>query len=153
MALQAEARVIAAMTAATERRLLQILVAIASLVPLSMGTLSIIRSASVLRGVGQPLPIDLDSHYRYLSGLLLGIGIAFVASLPKIEAHGTLFRTLGFVILVGGLARLVSLLQAGVPGPGHQFGLVMELVVVPLIVLWQARIERLSQPNPGGIPR
>ena len=131
------------MTSATERRLLQIAVALASLVPLSMGTLSVLRSADVLRGVSQPLPIDLDSHFRYLSGLLLGIGIAFVASIPAIERRRTLFRTLGFVILIGGLARLVSLLQAGVPGPGHQFGLAMELIVVPLIVLWQARIERL----------
>lgn len=131
------------MTRTTERRLLQIAVALASLVPLSMGTLSVLRSADVLRGVSQPLPIDLDSHFRYLSGLLLGIGIAFVASIPAIERRGTLFRTLGFVILIGGLARLLSLLQAGVPGPGHKFGLVMELIVVPLIVLWQARIERL----------
>jgi hypothetical protein len=131
------------MTRATERRLLQIAVALASLVPLSMGTLSVLRSADVLRGVSQPLPIDLDSHFRYLSGLLLGIGIAFVAAIPTIERHGTLFRTLGFVIVIGGLARLLSLLQAGMPGPGHQFGLAMELIVVPLIVLWQARIERL----------
>jgi hypothetical protein len=131
------------MTPAAERRLLQIAVAAASLVPLSMGTLSIIRSADVLRGVSHPLPVDLDSHYRYLSGLLLGIGLAFLASLPRVEARGALFRTLGFVIVIGGLARLVSLLQSGVPGPGHQFGLIMELIVVPLIVLWQARIERL----------
>jgi hypothetical protein len=131
------------MTSATERRLLQIAVALASLVPLSMGTLSVLRSAHVLRGVSQPLPIDLDSHFRYLSGLLSGIGLAFVAAIPAIERRGTLFRTLGFVILIGGLARLLSLLQAGVPGPGHKFGLVMELIVVPLIVLWQARIERL----------
>lgn len=131
------------MTPAIERRLLQTTVALASLVPLSMGTLSVLGSADVLRGVSHPLPIDLDSHFRYLSGILLGIGIAFVAAIPRVEARGVLFRTLGFVILVGGVSRLLSLLQSGVPGPGHQFGLVMELIVVPLIVLWQARVERL----------
>lgn len=135
------------MTPAIERRLLQIAVALASLVPLSMGTISVIRSADVLRGVQGPLPIDLDSHFRYLSGILLGIGLAFVAAIPTVERRAALFRTLGFVILIGGLARLLSLLQEGVPGPGHQFGLVMELVVVPLIVLWQARIERLYRPQ------
>ena len=145
--------VTASMSHAFERRLLQLGVALASLVPLSTGTLSVIRSADVLRGVSRPLPIDLDSHYRYLSGLLLGIGIAFVASIPRVEAKGALFRTLGFVILVGGLGRLISLLQWGAPGPGHQFGLAMELVVVPAIVLWQARIERLYRVRPDGIPR
>lgn len=130
------------MKPAVERRLLQYAVAAASIVPLSMGTLSVVRSADVLRGVAHPIPIDLDSHYRYLSGLLLGIGIAFVAAIPRVESQRTLFRTLGFVILIGGLARLLSLIESGIPGPGHCFGLVMELVVVPLIVLWQARIER-----------
>jgi len=130
------------MTLMAERRLLQIAIAVASLVPLAAGTLGIIRSADMLRGVSAPLPVDLDSHYRYLSGLLLGIGIAFLAALPKVESRGTWFRLLGFLIVVGGLSRLLSLLLAGAPGPGHLFGLLMELMVTPLIVLWQARVER-----------
>jgi len=130
------------MRAETERRLLQVAVGLACMVPLSMGFLSVLRSAPILRGVAPPLPIDLDSHYRYLSGLLFGIGLVFLASIPRIETKTAVFRTLGFVILVGGLARLLSLVQEGVPGRGHQFGLVMELVVVPLIVLWQARVAR-----------
>ena len=127
----------------TERRLLQGATALACLVPLSMGSFSVLRSADVLKGVSLPLPVDLDSHFRYLSGLLLGIGLVFLASIPRIETKSIVFRTLGTLIVVGGLARLLSLLQAGMPGPGHQFGLVMELVVVPLIVLWQARLARL----------
>jgi hypothetical protein len=125
-----------------ERRLLQASVALASLVPLSMGGLSILKGADVIKGMDPPFPIDLDSHYRYLSGLLLGIGIVFVASIPRIERHRTIFLTLGAVILVGGLARLWSLVEVGPPSRGHQFGLVMELVAVPLIVLWQGRIAR-----------
>ena len=127
----------------TERHLLQGATALACLVPLSMGSLSLVKSADVLRGVSPPLPVDLDSHFRYLSGLLLAIGLVFLVSIPRIETKETVFRTLCAIIVVGGLARLLSLLEVGVPGPGHQFGLVMELVVVPLIVLWQARIARL----------
>jgi hypothetical protein len=112
------------------------------MVPLSMGAVSVLRSAAVLRGMDPPFPVDLDSHYRYLSGLLLGIGLVFLASIPSIESKGAVFRTLGFVILIGGLARLYSLIENGAPGFGHQFGLVMELVVVPGIVLWQARVAK-----------
>jgi hypothetical protein len=126
-----------------ERRLLQATVAIACTVSLSMGGLSVIRGADVLRGMDPPFPIDLDSHYRYLSGLLLGIGLVFLLSVRRIENKQTVFRTLGAIVVVGGLARLWSLIDAGVPGRGHQFGLVMELVVTPLIVLWQGRIARL----------
>jgi hypothetical protein len=112
------------------------------MVPLSMGLASVIRSAEVLRGMEPPFPIDLDSHYRYLSGLLLGIGLTFLASIPRIEARGTVFRALGVIIFIGGAARLLSLVEHGAPGFGHQFGLVMELVVVPCIVLWQARVAK-----------
>ncbi len=125
-----------------ERRLLQAATALASLVPLSMGVHSVIGSAAVLRGVAHPLPTDLDSHFRYLSGLLLGIGIVFLATIPRIEKNGTMFRALGLVILIGGLSRLWSLVEAGPPGAGHQFGLAMEIAVVPTLVAWQARVAR-----------
>ena len=130
------------MTAEHERRLLQAATALAALVPLLAGGQGVVESAAMLRGVEPPLPIDLDSHYRYLSGLLLGIGLVFAACIPRIEAHGSIFKALGALIVVGGLSRLASLIAHGAPGPGHQFGLLMELIVVPSIVLWQARVAR-----------
>ncbi len=126
----------------TERRLLQLSVAAGSFVPLSMGGMSVVRGADVLKGVTGTGPADLDSHYRYLSGLLLGIGLTFVASIPRIEVKGTVFRTLGALIFVGGVGRLISLIVTGAPNAPHLFGLGMELVVTPLLVLWQARVER-----------
>lgn len=130
------------MPPATERRLLQAATAFACLVPLMMGGTSILNGADVLRGMDPPFPVDLDSHYRYLSGLLFGIGLVFAACIPRIERHGAIFRALCAVIVCGGLARLLSLLESGAPSFGHQFGLVMELVVVPLVTLWQARLAR-----------
>ncbi|SMF61484.1 DUF4345 domain-containing protein [Allosphingosinicella indica] len=130
------------MRADSEKRLLQITVAAACLVPLLAGGAGILRSAEILPGVAAPLPIDLDSHFRYLSGLLFGIGIAFAFAIPRIERNGALVRALGLIVVAGGLARLVSLIQHGPPGSGHIFGLVMELGVVPAIMLWQARVAR-----------
>jgi Domain of unknown function (DUF4345) len=129
-------------TAKTERRLLQAAMALACLVPLSVGTISLIESAAMLRGVDHPLPVDLDSHFRYLSGLLLGIGIAFAACIPRIEDKGRIVRILCLIVVIGGVGRLLSLLETGVPGAGHRFALVMELGAVPLITLWQARVAR-----------
>ena len=130
------------MTPTTEKRLLQAATVLASVVPLSMGVWSVLRSAAVLKGVEPPLPIDLDSHFRYLSGLLLGIGLVFLACLRNIERHRPVFLALGFVILVGGLSRLLSVIELGWPTAGHRFGLVMELIVVPAIVVWQSRVAR-----------
>jgi len=128
------------MDLATERRLLQAAVAAACLVPLAMGALSLALGPAILRGIGAGAPIDLDSHFRYLSGLLLGVGLVFASCIPAIERNSGRFRTMGFVIVAGGLGRLLSLVDEGIPGSGHLFGLAMELGVVPALMLWQRRL-------------
>lgn len=124
-----------------EKRLLQIVVAIACLVPLTAGGQSVLHGPG---GIGhlRDVPIDLDSHFRYISGIFLGVGVAFVTCIPAIERKGARFRLLGALVVAGGLARLVSLVAVGVPSRGHVFGLGMELGVVPLLMWWQWRVER-----------
>jgi len=143
------------MTPEHEKRLLQLATALACLVPLAAGAGGVLGSAAVLRGVSDPVPVDLDSHFRYLSGLLLGTGLVFLACLPNIERRRPVFLALGTLVFVGGLARLYSLADTGVPGRGHLFGLVMELAVTPAIVLWQGRVaRRFGQiASPGAVGR
>ncbi len=88
------------------------------------------------------IPTDLDSHFRYISGIFFAVGVAFATCVPGIEAKGPRFRLLGALVVAGGLARLVSLVAVGVPSNGHVFGLAMELGVVPLLLLWQAGLAR-----------
>jgi hypothetical protein len=120
----------------TERRLLQMAVAIACLVPFAAGLAGIVQGAAMIGGVRPPVSTDLDSHFRYLSGLLLGVGLGFAACIPRIERARTPFAALSAIVIVGGLARLLSLAFDGVPGPGHVFGLAMELGAVPLLFIW-----------------
>jgi hypothetical protein len=89
-----------------------------------------------------PWPTDLDSHFRFLSGVFAAIGVGFYSTVPSIERKGRRFRLLCALIFAGGLARLLSLGIAGAPSLGHLAGLVMELGVVPLLALWQARVAR-----------
>ena len=96
----------------------------------------------MIAGIERPYPADLDSHFRYLSGLLLGIGLGFAACIPSLERRGRLFRALGLVVVAGGLARLWSLADAGAPTGPHLAALFLELGLVPLLVLWQARVAR-----------
>lgn len=130
------------MTQHSERRLLQIAVAIACLVPLLAGGAGVIEGPDMAGGKAIARSADLGSHFRYLSGLLLGLGIAFAASIPTIEKRGELFAALSFLVVVGGLARLASLLTDGAPGTAHMLALVMELGVVPCLFLWQRRVAR-----------
>lgn len=125
----------------TERRALQLVVALACLVPLAIGGISIVRGPGWL-GHAPVVPADLDSQFRYVSGIFFALGLAFTTCVPGIERKGARFRLLGLLVTAGGLARLLSWMTVGAPSTGHQLGLVMELGVVPLLMLWQARIAR-----------
>jgi hypothetical protein len=125
-----------------ERRLLQGAVALACLVPISAGLAGAAEGTGLIGGrlpTGNP---DLESHFRYLSGLLLGLGLAFAASLPTIERRAELFTVLSALVVVGGIARLLGLLAHDWPGAPHLLALGMELLVLPLLFVWQRRVAR-----------
>ena len=65
-----------------EKRLLQFAVAVAGLVPVSAGMAGGLKGTLLLGDVGDAA---LDSHLRFLSGLLLAIGVAFWSTIPDIE--------------------------------------------------------------------
>jgi hypothetical protein len=133
-----------------ERRLLQLTVALGCVVPLLAGGAGMLHGPEMLHGVGAAaaVPVDLESHFRYLSGLLFGIGLAFASCIAGIERKTGRFRLLAFLVFIGGLGRLHSLVSAGVPSDGHLFGLAMELAGVPLLVLWQTRVADPNRPGP-----
>lgn len=133
------------MAPTTERRCLQAAVAVAGLVPISAGLAGILLGAQMAGALAIPeslRAVSLDSHVRYLSGLLLGLGLAFWSFIPAIERRTTEARLLTALVFLGGLARLYGVAQGGFPSGPMCFGLVMELVVTPLLCLWQARVAR-----------
>jgi hypothetical protein len=128
------------LSATLERRLLQITIALAGFVPVGAGLLGGLLGSAM---TGDPAAsISIDSHIRYLSGLLLGIGLAFWECIPQIEQRGSRIRVLTAIVFLGGLMRLIGVITVGLPGGGMVFGLCMELVVTPLVYLWQRRVAR-----------
>jgi hypothetical protein len=126
---------------AVERRVLQCVVGVLAAIPVLAGAEGVISGPEFLH-VGEPWPADLDSHFRFLSGIFLAMGIAWYSCIPAIETHSARFRLLATLTVAGGLARFFSLILGAVPSAGHLGGLGIELVAVPLLVLWQARIAR-----------
>ena len=129
------------MNSLTEKRLLQVALALGCLVPLSGGLLGIVFGAGTLDHGGD---VTLDSHARYLSGLLLGVGLGFVSTIPSIEKQGARASLLSLIVVIGGLARLLGVLIDGWPAPTMVFALGMELGVVPLLWCWQRRVAQQS---------
>lgn len=124
----------------TERRLLQACIAMGGCVPVFAGGAGMLFGMDILAGQGD---VSLDSHFRYLSGLLFGIGIAFWYGIPTIETRTQYVRLLCLPIVIGGVARLGAALFVGVPKTGMLLAIVMELVVTPGLCLWQSRVAKL----------
>ena len=95
-------------------------------------------------GVWHPNLVGLgtDPHAAYLSGLLLGIGLAFWSLTPTIERQRRSFALLSTIVVLGGLARLFLAVRLGDWRPAVTLPLAMELGVVPLLWLWQRRVAR-----------
>ena len=123
---------------------LQAAVAAAGLVPVGAGLAGVLLGPEMAQSgfAGLQDAISLDSHFRYLSGLLLGIGVAFWSLIPGIERNSTSFRLLTAIVVAGGVGRAVALLLHGAPSAPMLFGMVMELGVTPGLCGWQALVAQ-----------
>lgn len=96
-----------------------------------------------IAGIGGASAWTAD-HYRYLSGLLLAIGLGFWSTIPEIERHAERFKVLTVLVVTGGLCRLLGLLLGDLLTLPVAAALAMELVVTPLLCLWRARLFRTT---------
>ena len=120
-----------------ERRLLQFAIFIAGVVPIGLGLAGV---AWGLRFVDPGNSASLDGAVRFLSGVLLAVGVQYWIAIPHIEKHQTQFSVLTFILVFGTLARLTSLFFGGVPSFGTIFVSAVTLIYVPLLWLWQRRL-------------
>jgi hypothetical protein len=129
------------MSPLAEKRLLQGVMALTMLLPLSAAIAGVTGGPRFL-GHAPIIPTDLDSHFRYVSGLFLGMLLLFASCIPGVEHKAGRMHMLAFMVFIGGLFRLYSLATIGLPSLGHRIGLGIELVELPLLLLWQMRVAR-----------
>ena len=119
------------------RRTLQLAVFVAAAVPVGTGAWGVIHTLD-------PPASGLASHERYLSGLLLAVGLAFWTTVPDIVHKTARFRLLAALVVTGGLCRLAGV-ATGDMLTGPTIGaLCMELVVTPLLCVWQGNWRALG---------
>lgn len=117
-----------------QRNALRVCVALAAIVPVAGGL------SGAIFGVGGVSAWSAD-HYRYLSGLLLAIGLGFWSTVPNIERHVARFRLLTGLVVIGGLCRLLGVILGDPLTPAVAAALAMELVVTPTLCIWQGQLS------------
>jgi hypothetical protein len=125
------------------RRILQVLTAILSLIPMVTGMLAMTGvDDPVYASLGMPRSPVLDSNLRFFAGVWLSLGIALLWLIPSIERQTTLFRAVWGAVFLGGIGRLLSVTFIGLP-PFPFIGFTaLEIIGAPLFIYWQGLISR-----------
>jgi Domain of unknown function (DUF4345) len=120
------------------KRLLQVVLAVLSLLPLTFGALGIVSGANRLMPGGM-VSANLDSQFRFLSAWYLGLAVLAWWMLPQIEKHTVLFRIICGTVFLGGVARLFSFSACGMPDTRFMIVMAIELLF-PLLIPMQAMV-------------
>jgi hypothetical protein len=127
---------------AMERILLQIAVAVAGVVGVGLGLTGVLFGTLYADLSGD---VVLDSYVRFLKGALLAIGLIYWSCIPRIERRGEQISLVTFILVLGTLARLLSVVGHGVPTLGIVANLIAGLILVPLLWLWQRHVVSVAQ--------
>ncbi|MGY4571477.1 DUF4345 domain-containing protein [Bradyrhizobium sp. BEA-2-5] len=120
------------------RRPLQVATALLALVPILTGIITMLGVSDPLyASAGVPALPVLDSNLRFFGGVWLGLGLALLWLVPRIESESVLFRAVWGGIFLGGIGRLLSMLMVGLPPLPFVGFTALEVIGAPLFVYWQ----------------
>jgi hypothetical protein len=88
--------------------------------------------------------VVMDSYIRFLKGMLLAIGLIYWSAIPDIERHGERITLVTFILVLGAVPRLMAVIGHGVPTIGILVSLTGELIVAPLLWLWQRHVAGVA---------
>lgn len=78
----------------------------------------------------------LDNIHRFMAGVYFGSGLLGLWAAATIRQQGTLVFFLALTVLCGGVGRLVSMSQVGLPEPGAVWiGYLIPELLVPCIMI------------------
>jgi hypothetical protein len=124
-----------------ERKLLQLAVAVAGLTGVSLGLTGVLFGTLHADLSGD---VVLDSYVRFAKGVLLAIGLIYWSCVAQIERRSDRIALVTFVLVLGTLSRLLSVVGHGVPTVGIMSNLIVGLIFVPLLWLWQRHVARVA---------
>jgi hypothetical protein len=127
------------------RRQLQIVAATLAAIPFLSGLAGMIAGPSTLPGDNSRLEASADSEYRFASAFWFAVAPVIWSTVPNIESQGPRLRAVCSVVFLGGLARLSSWRHTGRPHPLFVGAIALELIGMPLLVAWQAKVDSRSR--------
>jgi len=90
------------------------------------------------QGYADPM---VNNVFRFFSGLWFGTGVLFILFIRDIDRYKPAMIALLSIVVIGGLGRVLSIVQFGMPEDSAGFtlvimGLIAEIVMSPLLIGW-----------------
>ncbi|MGQ5262007.1 DUF4345 domain-containing protein [Micromonospora sp. ZYX-F-536] len=126
------------------KRGLQVVLAILASVAVASGLYGVLAGPTALPGSG-PVDATVDSEYRFTNAFWLVAGMVVWWAIPRVQQATAVLRVALGAAFLGGLARLLAAAVSGWPHPIFLGALGVELVVVPTVLLWQARVANAAR--------
>jgi Domain of unknown function (DUF4345) len=126
-------------------------VRVMAMIPLVTGLLEVFMGLGSLKTIGAELPSELttqasvDNNWRFLGTVWAGYAALILYAVNDPLRHATLLRILLTILFLSGIARAASVLLMGWPVPAFIAAMAFELFVMPLMMLWQLRVERKAR--------
>jgi len=123
------------------RKALMVVLATLGTVPIVSGLAGLLIGPTLIPGATST-PVSVDNNYRFIDAYWLAAGVGLWWSLFRLEERAIVTRAILVIAVVGGFGRLMSVLAVGWPTPMFGIAMVLELVALPLVVWWHARVVR-----------
>ena len=120
------------------QRALKVLVTLFGVTCIVIALAHILLGSAIVPSWAQLNPTT-DSEDRFYAALFLGFGAALVWCGRDLRGRARVFDALMLIFLVGGVARVISVLQLGLPHPLFMVLGAVELVLPPLLWWWRKR--------------
>ncbi|MBB4686988.1 DUF4345 domain-containing protein [Amycolatopsis jiangsuensis] len=129
------------MAEAKSRKALVMTLGLLGAIPVASGLSGIFGGPERAPGGGRTTP-SVDSEYRFVNTFWTAAGLVLWWSIQRPEKRAAATRTVLGTAAVGGLPRLLSARRAGAPHPVFRAATVLELLVVPVVLVWHTIVMR-----------
>jgi len=135
-------------------KLFTIVIYIFAAIALLTGASDLIQGLASQKAFGATMPTEglaiVDNVFRFFSGLWFGVGILFILFVRDLDRYKPAMIVLLSMVVLGGIGRIISIIQYGIPDNTSATGLVLvgllaEVVVSPILLWWLLARHKTAQ--------